>query len=96
MAGNEPQDTPRTPTKKEPYGPGVLLIFGLALLLVAGWCLLDLTTRAEWHEEGRTGTIVMNWIGLIAGAAAAIYCFALAAVRSRKAGPKPPVADAPG
>jgi len=96
MADEAPQDKPQTRSKKEPYSPGVLLIFGVALLLLAGWCLLDLTTRQEWREEGRTLTIALNWGGLIVGVVAAVYCFALAVVRSRRSKAGPPDSGAPG
>ena len=72
------------PTKKTRYGPGLLMVFGLALLVVAAWCGYDLSTREEWVKEGRTGAILFNWGGMIVAAAAAVYAFILAAVRAKK------------
>jgi len=96
VAEAPPNESSTPPKKKEPYSPGVLLIFGVALLLLAGWCLLDLSSKQEWREEGRTLTIALNWGGLIVGVVAAVYCFALAVVRSRRSKAGPPDSGAPG
>ena len=89
------EETPTTsqkasPTKKAPYGPGVLMVFGLALVAVAVWCGYDLHAKEEWVKEGRTGTILFNWAGLIIAAIAAVYTFILAAVRAKKPTGEPP------
>lgn len=77
----EKQETPSTP---QPWGPGPLMIFGLALLVVAGWCGWDLYSKEEWRKAGDTMTILFNWGGVIAGIGGAIYTFVLAAKRSKK------------
>jgi predicted Co/Zn/Cd cation transporter (cation efflux family) len=92
MADEAPQDKPQTRPKKEPHGPGVLIIFGVALLLLAGYCLIDVT-----RQSGRELTfIVLNWGGAIVSAVAAVYCFALAVVRSRRSKAGPPDSGTPG
>jgi hypothetical protein len=90
MADVEKPDVTEKPPAKQPYGPGVLMVLGLGLLVLAGWCGYDLYAREEWVEEGHTGTIMMNWGGLIAGAVGSVYVFALAVIRSRKAAGTPP------
>jgi len=85
-----PTQNPSPQPKREPYGPGLLILFGVGLLLLAGYCTIDAST-----QQGReTSFIVMNWVGAVASGLAAVYCFALAVVRSRKA--KAPGAGGPG
>jgi len=71
------------PTKKMRYGPGPLMVFGLALLAVAAWCGYDLWSQ-EWYTKNELSKIIFNWGGMIVAAAAAVYAFILAAVRSQK------------
>jgi len=78
-AGNE--SAPPTPPR---YGPGLLMIFGLALVAVAAWCAWDLSAKEDWVKEGRTGTIMFNWAAMVAGVVGAIYCFILAAIRAAR------------
>ena len=76
------------PPKPQPYGPGLLMIFGLALTVLAAYCFLDLFVRGmpeEWRKAGNDWYIPMNWAVMIASAAGAAYAFVVAAVRSRKA-----------
>ena len=85
MAENEPKKVPAGPPPRKPYGPGVLMIFGLALLAIAAWCAKDSFWPPEsWIKEQRTGTIWFNKIALIPSLLGAIYAFVLAAIRSRK------------
>lgn len=69
--------------KKTPYSPGVLMVFGLGLLIVAAWCGYDLATKEEWQKEGMTGTILFNWVGMVAFGLVAVYLFVLAAKRAK-------------
>ena len=71
-------------TKKMRYGPGPLMVFGLALLVVAAWCGYDLWSQEEWYKKDELSKILFNWGGMIVAAAAAVYAFILAAVRSKK------------
>ena len=71
--------------KKQPYGPGILMVLGLFMLVIAAWCGYDLATKEEWQEEGKTGAIVFNWAGMIVFGLAAVYAFVLAAIRSKGA-----------
>ncbi len=101
MAEEAPQEEPRTPSKKEPYGPGVLIIFGVVMLVVVGFCFKDVvypaTAAEEWRTQpGHAWYIPLNWVVMFAGAAAALYCFALAAVRSRRLKAGPPDSGTPG
>jgi hypothetical protein len=98
MAENEPKMPPaetgtgKTQPAKPMYGPGVLMVIGLGLLVIAAWCGHDyFNPKEEWVKGGHTGTIYMQFAGMVAFGAAAIYSFVLAAVRSKKpaAGPPP-------
>jgi len=84
--------------QKQPYGPGVLMVLGLFMLIIAAWCAYDLATQEAWVKEGRTGTILFNWGGLAVFSVAAVYLFILAAKRSKRGTPgeasAPPPADA--
>ncbi|MBE3100256.1 MAG: hypothetical protein IMZ44_24305 [Planctomycetes bacterium] len=76
------------PPKPQPYGPGLLMIFGLGLTVLAAYCFLDLFVRGmpeEWRKAGNDWYIPMNWVVMIASAAGAAYAFVVAALRSRKA-----------
>jgi hypothetical protein len=89
MSNNQPTQTraPQPPPERKPYGPGPLMVFGLALLVVSGYCFYDLFLGGkaeEWAKAGSQGTIIMNWGGMVAAAAAAVYCFVMAVRRSKK------------
>ena len=84
MADNEPVQTQETPPPKQPFSPGVLMVLGLFLLVIAAWCGYDLYSKEAWVKEGATYKIVINWAGLVVFAIGAIYAFILAAVRSKK------------
>ena len=83
MTEPQPQKPADERPAKKPYGPGVLMALGLFLLLVAAWCGYDLATKEEWEEEGKTATILFNWVGMFGFGVAAVYMFVLAAVRSK-------------
>jgi len=84
MAEASPKPSGSGEPAKKPYGPGVLMVIGLFLVLVAAWCAYDLATREEWEKEGRTGTILFNWAGLVGFGVGALYSFGLAAKRWRR------------
>ena len=83
MAENLPEDRTEDKPAKQPYGPGVLMILGLFMVVIAAWCAYDLATQEAWQKEGRTGAIAFNWAGLVIFSVAAVYTFVLAAKRSR-------------
>jgi hypothetical protein len=71
---------------KKPYGPGILMIIGFALLVGAGYviCALYLLGEAEtFREENAEWKIYFNWAAAIAALIGAVYAFALAAKRSK-------------
>lgn len=70
---------------KQPYGPGLLMVFGLALLGLALWCTYDLFIAQK--GEGDATFQAFNYGGMIAGAVAGVYCLILAAIRSKKGMP---------
>jgi len=72
---------------KQPYGPGLLMIFGLALVGLALWCSYDLFIAQK--GEGDATYKLFNYGGLIGGTVAGVYCFILAAIRSKKGMPEP-------
>ena len=82
-AGTQP------PAKRAPYGPGPLMIFGIALLVVAAFCFKDVVYPAEavtgWRQQGKDWYITMNWAVMIVAVIGAAYSFILAAKRSGKA-----------
>jgi len=81
---DQPSQEPDTnKPKKRPFGPGLLMVFGFGLLIVAAWCGYDLATKEEWQVEGQTGTIIFNWVGMVAFGLVAVYLFVLAAKRSK-------------
>jgi len=79
--------------EKQPYGPGLLMVFGLALAGLALWCAYDLFIAQK--GEGDATFKIFNYGGLIVGGLAGIYCFILAAVRSKKGMPAPAAPAAP-
>ena len=74
------------PATKQPYGPGLLMIFGLFLLAMAAYCAYDLFggTADEWRAEGKEWYVTLNWVIMIAAILAAIYAWVLAAIRAKK------------
>jgi hypothetical protein len=86
MADTQPAGQESAPPKPYAYGPGLLMIFGLALVVIAGWCGRDFFFPPDdWVKEGRSGAVWMNGIGMVAGVIGAAYCFVLAVIRSKKA-----------
>jgi len=76
MAANQP-------ATKQPYGPGMLMIFGLALLALALWCAYDLLVRQDTAEKSTTW-YTFNYSGLVLGGLGAVYAWILAAIRAKK------------
>jgi len=74
------------PATKQPYGPGLLMIYGLALLALAAYCAYDLFGGAadEWRAAGKEWYVTLNWVIMIAAILGAIYAWVLAAIRSKK------------
>jgi heme/copper-type cytochrome/quinol oxidase subunit 2 len=74
------------PASKQPYGPGLLMIYGLALLALAAYCAYDLLggTAEEWRAQGKEWYVTLNWVIMIVAILAAIYAWVLAAIRSKK------------
>jgi len=72
--------------RKEPHGPGMLMIFAIILVAIAIWCGTDLFGEAgrEARETGHMSYLIANGIGLVGGGLLAIYCLILAAVRAKK------------
>ena len=82
---------PETPAA-QPYGPGLLMIFGLGFVTLAGYCFFDLFVRGmpdEWRKAGNDWYIPMNWGVMIASVIGAIYLFVLAVKRSKSSAPPP-------
>ena len=76
------------PAPKQPYGPGLLMIFGLALLALAGWCARDFLgisdrSREAW-QTGEWTYLLFNGAGFVGGIGLAIYAWVLAAIRAKK------------
>lgn len=78
---------------KQPYGPGLLMIFGLVLVGLAVWCAYDLFIAQK--GEGDVTYKLFNYGCLIVGGLAGVYCFILAVVRSKKGMPEPAAPAAP-
>jgi len=87
------QAAPATEERRPFHGPGPLMIYGLACLVVAAWCAYDLflgSKGSDWEASGSTGAIWFNRVALALGVIGAVCFFVLAAVRSKK----PPSEDA--
>jgi hypothetical protein len=83
-----PDQGPAQPERK-PYGPGPLMVFGLALLAVGAWCGKDFFFPPEaWVKEQRSGWVWMNGAAMVAAVIAAVYSFVLAYIRAKN-GPEP-------
>jgi hypothetical protein len=83
-----PEQQPEQQPEKQPWGPGMLLLIGIILVAVAAWCGYDLVKQgAERAQDDDTSWLIFNWGGAIAGGLGAIYCFVMAAIRSKKGGP---------
>jgi hypothetical protein len=78
----------------------MLMLFGLLLLAVAGWCARDFLGLSDRSEEawknGDWGYLLFNGAGFVGGIGLAVYTFILAAVRSRKGIGTPPAEPPPG
>lgn len=90
-------DAPQPASK--PYGPGVLMVFGLACLVVAAWCgwdlyLFYLAADSDQAKNWSSTTLLFNWAGMAGFLIGAIYAFVLAAKRSKPGGADSPGADA--
>ena len=74
------------PASKQPYGPGLLMVFGLFLLALAAYCAYDLFGGAadEWRAGGKEWYVTLNWVIMIAAILAAVYAWVLAAIRSKQ------------
>ena len=86
MAENEPQGQSEKRPAKEPYGAGLLILFGLGLLVIAAFCAKDYFWAGDkW--KGEEWKVWWNGAAMIVAALVAIYCFVLAFIRPRtKAG----------
>lgn len=93
MAEEETKTGGQASPPKQPYGPGLLMVFGLVLAGLAVWCAYDLFVAQK--GEGDTAFQAFNYGGMIVGGIAGIYCFILAAVRSKKGMPAPAAPAAP-
>ena len=83
-------DTPQPAAK--PYGPGLLMVFGLACAIFAAWCGWELYTKVYQQDQGKDALwIAFNWAGAVGFAIGAVYCFVLATKRSKQ--PKADSAD---
>jgi hypothetical protein len=86
MADSKQAPEPAARAAPQPYGPGLMLIFGVGLLALAYWFGRDFFDPPEaWVKEGRNVTIWINGGVMVAGVGGAIYCFIMAARRSKKA-----------
>jgi len=73
------------PPAKQPYGPGLMMIFGVCLVAVGVYCGHDAFFRDDWVKTEQTWKMWFNGACMAAAIIGAIYCFAMALVRSRKA-----------
>jgi len=84
------QTSPTNPPSAErpaPWGPGPMMVFGLAFLAVTAYCFADLFLRGkaeEWRQQGNDWYIPLNWAVMLATAGGAVYSFIQAARRSKK------------
>ena len=75
---------------KKPFGPGMLIIFGLVFLVIAAYVLYALYPGGEaatWEKDEQYWKIYFNWGAVVVGLVAGIYSFILAAIRSKKGMP---------
>ncbi len=72
----------------EPAGPGLLMVGGVALLIVAVWCGKDFFFPSdEWVKKDATWKIWGNGGGMLIAVLGSLYCFVQAVIRSRKSKP---------
>lgn len=83
MAENKPQEPPTPAKAKEPYGPGMMAVFGLVLLVVAAFCGMDYFSPGKELAEA-PWKVWFNGCAMVASACGAVYCFVAAAIRSKK------------
>ena len=78
----------KQPATKQPYGPGMLMVFGLFLLAIAGWCARDFLGFSERSQEAWKNSewtfLLFNGFGFVGGIGLAIYAWILAAIRAKK------------
>ncbi|HUU11140.1 MAG TPA: hypothetical protein VM431_11470 [Phycisphaerae bacterium] len=95
MAQNETSQNAEARPQKQPYGPGVLMVIGLFLVIIAAWCAHDyFNPKEEWVKAEQTATIYFQLVGMIVFGAAAVYTLILAAVRSKKGAGGPAASSA--
>ena len=84
----------KTVPKREPHGPGILMLFGLALAALAAYCFYDVVYPAhaatKWQENSESYKIFLNWGIMTLAVLGAVYVWVLAAVRSKKSADVPP------
>lgn len=86
MADTDPKAPEAPQTVARPYGPGVLMVFGLVCLVVAAWCGWEIYTNVYRQDLAKDALwLVSNWGGAIGFAIGAIYAFVLAGRRSKQA-----------
>ena len=81
-AETPPKAEPKPP--REPFSPGVLMVMGLVLVVVAAWCGHDAFSKEEWRKEGADYKIWLNGGMMVAAVGAAVYAFVVAALRYKK------------
>jgi len=98
MAQGETNTSGEGRPPKKPYGPGMLIIFGIVCLIIGIYILYALYPGGEaetWTDEGKQWKIYFNWGAAVVAFLAAIYSFVLAGMRSKKGLPEPPAPAAP-
>jgi len=83
---------------KNPYGPGMLIIFGIVFFIIGGYVLYALYPGGEaagWEKDEEYWKVQFNWAAAIVAFGAGICSFILAAVRSKKRMPEPAAPAAP-
>jgi len=83
----QPSERPNTgKPQKQPYGPGLLMVFGLGLVVAAIYIVYALYSLGEaeaWREQGEEWKIPANWAAAVVALGIAVYLFALAAKRAK-------------
>ncbi len=93
MADEKKPDADTDAPSKQPWGPGMLLLFAVGLAVVAFLCgrdFLGFSARSqEAWENGERTYLAFNGAGLALGAIGSVWSLILAWLRSRKQ-PGPP------
>ena len=94
-----PQKQDEAQPPHQPAGPGLMMVAGLALLVVAVWCGKDFFfPYQEWKKEEQGWKIWTNGGGMLIALVLSAYCFVQAYIRNKQ--PKPAAApkkpDKPG